>query len=142
MDIGQAVPPGRLVYGADGEPIGTVESSDDTYVIVESEDTPTTYSIPVSAIVETRDDGVYLSVTRDDALRQGWGQLPEEGPDRIVDEGDSGYTAIQGEDSGADMYATIPVEDEARANADLVSGADGSIDRPSGETGPDMSGSR
>ena len=51
MDIGQAVPPGRLVYGADGEPIGTVESSDDTYVIVESEDTPTTYSIPVSAIV-------------------------------------------------------------------------------------------
>jgi hypothetical protein len=142
MDIGQAVPPGRLVYGADGEPIGTVESSDDTYVIVESEDTPTTYSIPVSAIVETRDDGVYLSVTRDDALRQGWGQLPEEGPDRIVDEGDSGYTAIQGEDSGADMYSTIPVEDEARANADLVSGADGSIDRPSGETGPDMSGSR
>jgi hypothetical protein len=111
-------------------------------VIVESEDTPTTYSIPVSAIVETRDDGVYLSVTRDDALRQGWGQLPEEGPDRIVDEGDSGYTAIQGEDSGADMYSTIPVEDEARANADLVSGADGSIDRPSGETGPDMSGSR
>ncbi len=142
MDIGQAVPPGRLVYGADGEPIGTVESSDDTYVIVESEDTPTTYSIPVSAIVETRDDGVYLSVTRDDALRQGWGQLPEEGPDRIVNEGDSGYTAIQGEDSGADMYSTIPVEDEARANADLVSGADGSIDRPSGETGPDMSGSR
>src|SRR6478672_1054387 len=134
MDIGQAVPPGRLVYGADGEPIGTVESSDDTYVIVESEDTPTTYSIPVSAIVETRDDGVYLSVTRDDALRQGWGQLPEEGPDRIVDEGDSGYTAIQGEDSGADMYSIIPVEDEARANADLVSGADGSIDRPSGET--------
>ena len=142
MDIGQAVPPGRLVYGADGDPIGTVESSDDTYVMVESEDMPTTFSIPVSAIVETREDGVYLSVTRDDALRQGWGQLPEEGPDRIVDEGDSGYTAIQGEDSGSDVHAAMPVEGEARANAGRVSGADGPIDRPSGETGPDTSGSR
>jgi hypothetical protein len=142
MDIGQAVPPGRLVYGADGEPIGTVESSDDAYVMVQSEDMPTTYSIPVSAIIETREDGVYLSVTREDALRQGWGQPPEEGPDRIVDEGDSGYTAIQGEDSGGDMYATMPVEGEARANTGRVSGADSSIDRPSGETGPDMSGSR
>jgi len=85
MEIGQAVPPGTMVYGADGEPIGTVESSDDATVMVESEDSTTTLAIPVSAIVEAREDGVYLSVTRDDALRQGWGELPEEGPDRIVD---------------------------------------------------------
>ena len=91
MEIGQAVPPGTMVYGADGEPIGTVESSDDATVMVESEDSTTTLAIPVSAIVEAREDGVYLSVTRDDALRQGWGELPEEGPDRIVEEGDEGY---------------------------------------------------
>lgn len=91
MDIGQAVPPGLMVYGADGEPIGTVESSDDATVMVESEDLPLTFAIPVSAIVEAREDGVYLSVTRDDALREGWGQPPEEGPDRIVDAGDLGY---------------------------------------------------
>ncbi len=111
MDIGQAVPPGRIVYGADGEPIGTVESSDDSYVMVESDDMPMTFSIPVDAIVETREDGVYLSVTRDDALRQGWGEPPEEGPDRVVGEGDSGYMAIQGEDSTDEAFATMPVEE-------------------------------
>jgi hypothetical protein len=142
MDIGQAVPPGIIVYGADGEPIGTVESSDDTTVMVESEDSTTTFAIPVSAIVETREDGAYLSVTRDDALRQGWGQAPEEGPDRIVDEGNSGYSAIQAEGSAQDEYAAMPVEDEAAVGSGPGSGTEETLERPSGETGPDTSGSR
>jgi hypothetical protein len=142
MDIGQAVPPGIIVYGADGEPIGTVESSDDTTVMVEAEDSIATFSIPVSAIVESREDGVYLSVTRDDALRQGWGQTPEEGPDRIVEEGNSGYSAIQAEDSVRDEYAAMPVEGEAGVGSGRALGTEKSIERPSGETGPDTSGSR
>jgi hypothetical protein len=142
MDIGQAVPPGIVVYGADGEEIGTVESSDDTTVMVEAEDSTTTFSIPVSAIVERREDGVYLSMTRDDALRQGWSDAPEEGPDRIVDEGNSGYTAIQRESSAEDDYASMPVEGEGGSRSGGFQGTPDSIERPSGETGPDTSGSR
>jgi hypothetical protein len=142
MDIGQAVPPGIIVYGADGEPIGTVESSDDTTVMVEAEDSTTTFAIPVSAIVETREDGAYLSVTREDALRQGWGEAPEEGPDRIVNEENSGYSAIQAEDSARDEYAAITVDDLTGAGSVHRAGTEESIERPSGETGPDTSGSR
>ena len=111
MEIGQAVPPGRIVYGADGEEIGTVESSDDASLLVDSGDVPAMFSIPVSAVVETREDGVYLSVTRDDAFRQGWEQGPAEGPDRVVDDGESGYTAIQGEESIEEDFSTLPVEE-------------------------------
>lgn len=142
MEIGQAVSPGWIVYGADGEPLGTVESSDDSYVVVEAEDVPTTFSIPVSAIVETREDGVYLSVTRDDALNQGWDQEPMEGPDRVVDS-DAGYSAIQGEDSLDEEYETMPAPAEDIAvSSRRPAGLQDEINRPSGETGPDTSGSR
>jgi hypothetical protein len=67
--------PGATVFGADGEKVGTVATFDGAYVVVEKGFFfPKDYPIPVSAISETTGDAVYLSVTKDAALNQGWDQ--------------------------------------------------------------------
>jgi uncharacterized protein (TIGR02271 family) len=77
MDMQQTINPGATVYGADGEKVGTVQSSSGSYIVVEKGFFfPKDYYVPVSAITETTGDAVYLSVAKDAALNQGWDQEP------------------------------------------------------------------
>lgn len=76
MEPQQILPAGITVYGADGEPIGTVVSAEELYAVVETGDFPAYLYVPFDAIVETREDGAYLSVTESDARRQGWDRTP------------------------------------------------------------------
>jgi hypothetical protein len=77
MDQQQVLNPGASVYGADGEKVGTMQTYGGSYIVVEKGFFfPKDYYIPMSAITETTEDAVYLSVTKDDALHQGWDQVP------------------------------------------------------------------
>ena len=138
MDLHQVVPPGTIVYGADGEPIGTVQSSESTYMTVDSDDFPTTYYIPVSAVVETREDGAYLSVTAAGARDQGWERQPAVDPidDQVTDLG-SDYSAVQARRFDGHRSTTrLPVTEETAGRPPRPAGATDSIERPSGASGP------
>jgi uncharacterized protein (TIGR02271 family) len=77
MDMQQTIQPGANVYGADGDKVGTVASSTGQYIVVEKGFFfPKDYYIPLNAVAESSGDAVYLSVTKDDALNQGWDQEP------------------------------------------------------------------
>jgi uncharacterized protein (TIGR02271 family) len=69
--------PGATVYGADGEKVGTVAGAGGSYIVVEKGFFfPKDYYIPVSSITDSNENAVHLSVTKDDALNQGWDQEP------------------------------------------------------------------
>ena len=68
---------GMDVFGADGEKVGSVSGVEGDYVVVSKGFFfPTDYYIPVSAINTSDADGLYLSVTKDAALNQGWDAIP------------------------------------------------------------------
>jgi uncharacterized protein (TIGR02271 family) len=68
---------GSNVYGSDGEKVGSVIAIEPAYIVVEKGFFfPTDYYIPVSAISTVAEDGVYLSVTKEAALNQGWDSAP------------------------------------------------------------------
>jgi len=104
MDIQQTINPGATVYGADGEKVGTVATYSGQYIVVEKGFFfPKDYYIPVGFITERSADAVYLSVTKDDALNQGWDQQPAESWETTQSgtgtqygtTGTTGYTAEQ-----------------------------------------------
>jgi len=69
---------GMDVVGSDGEKVGSVHDVQGDYVVVSKGFFfPTDYYIPTSAISNADGDNVYLNVTRDDALNQGWDQVPD-----------------------------------------------------------------
>jgi len=69
------IPEGTNVVGADGGKVGKVIAVESSYIIVEKGFFfPTDYSIPVQAINSFDGDKVYLTVTKDEALNQGWDQ--------------------------------------------------------------------
>ena len=137
MEPRQAAPPGTSVYGADGELIGTIQSTEGGYIVVDSGGVPPVYYVPGSAIVEMRDDGAYLSVTAADAQHQGWSRAPESGEsdDRVAD-GGSGYSAVQAEDSMDADHDALPVREGAEGRPQRPAATDATLERPSGETGP------
>ncbi len=123
MDVQQTINPGAAVYGADGEKVGTVASFDGAYLVVEKGFFfPKDYYIPVSAITETGPDAVYLAVTKDEALNQGWDQYPTDGWDQervdTLPAADAyatdAYTTGRTGDttSVADDTLTVPVHEE------------------------------
>ena len=68
---------GYNVVGSDGEKVGEVIGLNDAFIVVEKGFFfPTDYYIPTSAIAGVEGDKVRLSVTRDDALEQGWDVVP------------------------------------------------------------------
>jgi uncharacterized protein (TIGR02271 family) len=84
------IPEGTDVVGADGDKVGKVVAAESSYIVVEKGFFfPTDYYIPVSAVNNFDGDKVYLSVTKDEALNQGWDQQL----------GDQAY------DSGSTTYA-------------------------------------
>jgi uncharacterized protein (TIGR02271 family) len=68
---------GMDVLGSDGEKVGDVADMRGDYVVVSKGFFfPTDYFIPTSAINTVSDGKVYLAVTKDQALSQGWDQEP------------------------------------------------------------------
>jgi uncharacterized protein (TIGR02271 family) len=66
---------GMTVYGSDGDKVGKVVAVDPSYIVVEKGFFfPTDYYIPTSAIANMDDENVYLTVSKDEALNQGWDQ--------------------------------------------------------------------
>jgi len=69
---------GMDVFGSDGEKVGSVAGVEGDYVVVSKGFFfPTDYYIPTSAINSADGEGVYLNVTKDEALNQGWDTAPE-----------------------------------------------------------------
>jgi len=69
------IPEGTDVVGADGDKVGKVVAAETSYIVVEKGFFfPTDYYIPTSAINNFDGDKVYLTVTKDEALNQGWDQ--------------------------------------------------------------------
>lgn len=108
----QLIPPGTIVYGADEKTIGSVTSADDTYMTVDTGDIPPLLYIPASAIFETREDGVYLTVSAEDALHRDWDREPEKEMVSLADADESRYAAIEGEDSQDEVFATMPAPED------------------------------
>jgi len=73
--------PGANVYGADGEKVGTVSTWGSTFLVVaKGFFFPTDYYIPMSAVESSTNDEIYLNVTKEEALTQGWDiEPPTEG---------------------------------------------------------------
>ena len=68
---------GTDVYGSDGDKVGSVVAVQPNYIVVEKGFFfPTDYYIPTSAVASFEDDRVYLNVTKDAALNQGWDSEP------------------------------------------------------------------
>ncbi len=68
---------GMDVYGADGEKVGSVEDMRGDYVVVSKGFFfPTDYFIPVSAINTESEGNLYLTVSKHEALNQGWDTEP------------------------------------------------------------------
>jgi hypothetical protein len=79
--LGYVAPLGTKVRAADGECLGHVIATWPSYVFVET--TPGTdagYWVPVEAFAGAEDAALVLSVTRDEAARRGWTELPPVGP--------------------------------------------------------------
>ena len=69
------IPEGTEVIGADGDKVGKVVAADSSSIVVEKGFFfPTDYAIPTSAISTFDGDTVYLTVTKDEVLNQGWDQ--------------------------------------------------------------------
>jgi len=71
------VVPGMTVYGSDEDKVGKIVGVGANHIVVEKGFFfPTEYYIPFGAITGAWDDGVYLGVTKDEALNQNWGEQP------------------------------------------------------------------
>ena len=70
---------GTDVISADDQKVGKVVAVQPTYLVVEKGFFfPTDYYIPTSAVANYDGDKAYLSVTKDEALNQGWDSMPQE----------------------------------------------------------------
>jgi len=115
MDRQQTITPGTTVYGSDGEKVGSVATYGNSYVVVEKGFFfPKDYYIPMSAISETTADGVYLTVTKDEALSQGWDkeQVDTWNTGQQADINDQYASTGTGSTYAADETLTVPVHEE------------------------------
>lgn len=70
---------GADVYGAEGDKIGSVEDIGSNYFTVEKGFLFTTdVYVPLSAVANITDEGIYLDVNKDAIDRQGWTRPPAE----------------------------------------------------------------
>jgi uncharacterized protein (TIGR02271 family) len=77
QDWKSTITDGMSVYGSDGDKVGTIVSVGPSYVVVEKGFFfPTDYYIPFSAIASQSENGIYLNVSKDAALNQGWDVPP------------------------------------------------------------------
>jgi hypothetical protein len=75
----RAIPVGTEVVDIEGERLGNVIAAAADYIVAEHGlFFPTDYYIPLVAIAEVTEATVRLTVTKEDALNQGWGVQPDE----------------------------------------------------------------
>jgi len=68
---------GTEVFGSDGDKVGKIVAVTNRYFVVEKGFFfPNDYYIPMSAISTYDDDKIYLNVSKDEALNQGWDTQP------------------------------------------------------------------
>jgi uncharacterized protein (TIGR02271 family) len=78
-DTRYTIAEGTDVVGTEGDKVGEVVAVHPNYIVVEKGFFfPTDYYIPTSAISTYDGDKVYLAVTKDEALNQGWDTVPTE----------------------------------------------------------------
>ena len=87
---------GTSVYGSDGEKIGDVAGVADRYFVIEKGFLFTTdIYVPLSAVASADDDGITLSMTKDEVENNDWSSEPTD------DDRDTAYV-----DTSNDTYAT------------------------------------
>jgi len=110
---------GTEVVGADGDKVGKVIGVRQRYFVVEKGFFfPNDYYIPTSAIANYDGDKIYLTVTKDEALNQGWDVQPLE--DTYATGTTAGYAAgtgaadigMTGAATSADETLRVPVHEE------------------------------
>jgi len=119
---------GMTVRGSDGDKVGKIVEVSSNYVVVEKGFFfPSDHYIPMSAISSVGDDEVYLSVTKDQALSQGWDQQPDD------------WSATYGQETTSTLDAGTPYQDTTYGQADTVAATNAAeIDREyAGTTGTD-----
>lgn len=76
---------GMDVFGSDGEKLGSVDRVEGSYLVASKGFFfPTDYYIPTSAVSTVDGDQVYLNVTKDDALNQGWDTQPVDSTESVI----------------------------------------------------------
>lgn len=107
---------GTSVYGSDGEKIGDVaEVSNDYFVIEKGFIFTTDLFVPMSAIAGVDEDGVRLSMTKDQVENSDWSEAPVAGTTRDADSYVDGSTD--------DAYAAGRTDDTyARTDTDVTDG--------------------
>lgn len=101
---------GMDVVGADNDKVGDVADIQGDYIVVSKGFFfPTDYYIPTSAITSVSDK-VYLNVTKDEALNQGWDTAPVYG-ETTVDQDDAFYPQGDVVEDRAYADTTTRVED-------------------------------
>jgi uncharacterized protein (TIGR02271 family) len=100
---------GTDVVGSDGDKVGEIVAVQPNYIVVEKGFFfPTDYYVPTSAVANYDGDKVYLSVTKDEALNQGWDSMPQD--DAVYTETTTTYdtdtTTVPAGGYSADMGAT------------------------------------
>ena len=93
---GNQIQTGTSVYGSDGEKIGDVAGVADNYFVIEKGFIFTTdIYVPMSAVSSADDDGVNLSLTKDEVENSDWSNQPQDDlGDRTTDahvETDTGF---------------------------------------------------
>ena len=116
---------GTDVYGSDGDKVGSVVAVRPGYVDVEKGFFfPTDYYIPTIPIVSFEDDRVYLNVTKDAALNQGWDSEP-----MAVDDYATAGTGVGTMATGTATTASVGTadmdygSDVARSDAGMAAGS-------------------
>lgn len=72
------VRPGEDVHGSDGGKVGAVSDVYDQFLVVEKGFFfPTDYYIPMAAVAAIDDSGVWLNITKDEALNSNWDIVPD-----------------------------------------------------------------
>jgi len=88
---------GTEVFGSDGDKVGKVVAVTNRYFVVEKGFFfPNDYYIPMSAISTYDDNKIYLNVSKDEALNQGWDVEPLDVEMDYAVERTAGYTADTG----------------------------------------------
>jgi uncharacterized protein (TIGR02271 family) len=132
---------GDEVFGSDGDKVGKVIAVQDDYMVVEKGwFFPTDYYIPASAVSSYDNGQIFLNVTKDVALDQGWDTMPVAGDSYATTSAvDSGTLTDTGYVAAADEIDTTldPAIDRAydpALNTAAISDI-GTTDRTTGRTG-------
>ena len=124
---------GDDVVGSDGEKLGHVIGRKDDYIVVEKGFFfPTDYFIPASAIASVEDDKVVLTVSKDEALDQGWDVVP--GDETVGTPGGAFLTGATSydEEVGIDRDGEPITDADLRSDPEFT-GDDADFDRPLSE---------